>query len=35
MLAALGRDEDVEKLRQLRRLIELDRELSQGRHIER
>lgn len=30
MLSALGRDEDVEKLRQLRRLIELERELGVG-----
>jgi hypothetical protein len=28
MLSALGRDKDVEKLRQLRRLIELERELG-------
>ena len=30
MLSALGREEDVEKLRQLRRLIELERELGVG-----
>jgi hypothetical protein len=30
MLSALGRDEDAEKLRQLRRLIELERELGVG-----
>jgi len=30
MLSALGRDEDAEKLRQLRRLIELDHELGIG-----
>lgn len=30
MLSALGRDEDLEKLRQLRRLIELERELGVG-----
>lgn len=30
MLSALGRDEDVEKLRQLRRLIELEHELGLG-----
>ena len=30
MLSALGRDEDVQKLRQLRRLIELERELGVG-----
>jgi hypothetical protein len=30
MLAALGRDEDAEKLRRLRRLIELERELGIG-----
>jgi hypothetical protein len=35
MLAALGRDEDAVKLRRLRRLIELERELSRGRQIER
>ena len=28
MLSALGRDEDAEKLRQLRRLIELEHELG-------
>lgn len=30
MLSALGRDEDVEQLRQLRRLIELEHELGLG-----
>jgi hypothetical protein len=30
MLSALGRDEDAEKLRQLRRLIELEHDLGQG-----
>ena len=30
MLSALGRDGDVEKLRQLRRLIELEHELGLG-----
>ncbi len=30
MLSALGRDEDIEKLLQLRRLIELERELGVG-----
>jgi hypothetical protein len=30
MLSALGRDEDAEKLRQLRRLIELEHELGKG-----
>ncbi len=30
MLSALGREEDVEKLRQLRRLIELEHELGLG-----
>lgn len=30
MLSALGRDEDVEKLRQLRRLIELEHEIGLG-----
>jgi hypothetical protein len=30
MLSALGREEDAEKLRQLRRLIELERELGLG-----
>jgi hypothetical protein len=30
MLSALGRDEDAEKLRQLRRLIELEHELGMG-----
>lgn len=30
MLSALGRDEDAEKLRQLRRLIELEHELGRG-----
>jgi hypothetical protein len=30
MLSALGREEDAEKLRQLRRLIELERELGVG-----
>jgi hypothetical protein len=30
MLSALGRDEDAEKLRQLRRLIELEQELGVG-----
>jgi len=33
MLSALGREEDIPKLRMMRRLIELDR--SQGRSIER
>lgn len=35
MLAASDRDEDVPKLRRLRRLIELERELSRGLSIER
>lgn len=35
MLAATGRDEDALKLRRLRRLIELERELTRGRRIER
>ena len=35
MLAALGRDEDAEKLHQLRRLIELERARTRGREIER
>jgi hypothetical protein len=30
MLSALGRDEDVDTLRQLRRLIERERELGVG-----
>jgi len=30
MLSALGREEDLEKLRQLRRLIELERDLGVG-----
>ena len=30
MLSALGRDEDAEKLRQLRQLIELEHELGMG-----
>jgi hypothetical protein len=30
MLSALGRDEDVEKLRQLRRLVELEHEIGLG-----
>jgi hypothetical protein len=30
MLSALGRDEDAEKLRQIRRLIELEHELGRG-----
>jgi hypothetical protein len=30
MLSALGREEDLEKLRQLRRLIELERDLGIG-----
>lgn len=35
MLAARDRDEDAPKLRRLRRLIELERELSRGLSIER
>jgi hypothetical protein len=35
MLASLGREEDTEKLHQLRRLIELERVRSRGRSIER
>ena len=35
MLGALGRDQDLENLRMLRRLIELDRDLHRGRYIER
>ena len=35
MLAASDRDEDAPKLRRLRRLIELERELSRGMSIER
>jgi hypothetical protein len=35
MLAALGREEDAEKLHQLRRLIELQRARNRGRGIER
>jgi len=35
MLAARDRDEDIPRLRRLRRLIELERELSRGRRIER
>jgi hypothetical protein len=35
MLAALGRDEDTEKLRRLRRLIELEHERGRGWGIER
>lgn len=35
MLAASDRDEDAPKLRRLRRLIELERELSRGLSIER
>jgi hypothetical protein len=35
MLGALGRDHDLENLRMLRRLIELDRDLQSGRYIER
>lgn len=35
MLAALGRDEDTEKLRRLRRLIELEHERSRGISLER
>ncbi len=35
MLGALGRDHDLENLRMLRRLIELDRDLHGGRYIER
>jgi hypothetical protein len=35
MLGALGRDHDLENLRMLRRLIELDRDLHRGRYIER
>jgi hypothetical protein len=34
MLAGLGRDEDKEALRMIRRLIELDRQLERGRHLE-
>lgn len=35
MLAALGRDDDAEKLRRLRRLIELEHERSRGISLER
>ncbi len=35
MLAAVDRDQDMPKLRRLRRLIELEHELSRGRGIER
>ena len=35
MLASLGREEDTEKLHQLRRLIELERARTRGRGIER
>ncbi len=35
MLAAVDRDQDLPKLRRLRRLIELEHELSRGRGIER
>jgi hypothetical protein len=35
MLSASDRDDDATKLRRLRRLIELERELSRGRSIER
>jgi hypothetical protein len=35
MLSALGREQDIPKLIMMRRLIELDRELSRGRYIER
>jgi hypothetical protein len=35
MLGALGRDQDLENLRMLRHLIELDRDLHRGRYIER
>jgi hypothetical protein len=35
MLGALGRDQDLESLRMLRRLIELDRDVHRGRYIER
>jgi hypothetical protein len=35
MLGALGREKDLENLRMLRRLIELDRDLHRGRYIER
>ena len=35
MLGALGREQDLENLRMLRRLIELDRDLHRGRYIER
>lgn len=35
MLAALGRDEDAEKLRRLRRLIELQHERRRGISLER
>ena len=35
MLASLGREADAEKLRELRRLIELERVRSRGRSIER
>ena len=35
MLGALSRSHDLENLRMLRRLIELDRDLHRGRYIER
>ena len=35
MLAALSREQDVEPLRTLRRLVELERELSRGLGVER
>jgi hypothetical protein len=35
MLAALGREQDRERLPMIRRVIELDRELRRGRYIER
>jgi hypothetical protein len=35
MLASLGRDEDIAALRTVRRLIELERGLERGRHLER
>ena len=34
MLASLGRDHDIEALRTIRRLIELDRQLERGRQLE-
>jgi hypothetical protein len=35
MLASLGRSEDVEALRTLRRMIELERRLERGQHLQR